>query len=73
MGIKADPFTPHHPKLGWQPLFSIADIRGDQMSVPGTRLSGEPYRSINCKIRGASLRPTRANTPLTKKILLRVG
>ncbi len=28
MGIKADPFTPHHPKLGWQPLFSIADIRG---------------------------------------------
>jgi hypothetical protein len=28
LGVKADPFTPHHRETGWRPLFSIVDIRG---------------------------------------------
>lgn len=28
LGVKADPFTQHSPANGWQPLFSIVDLRG---------------------------------------------
>ena len=28
LGVKADPFTPHHRETGWRPLFSLVDIRG---------------------------------------------
>lgn len=28
LGITSDPFSPHHPRSGWEPLFSISDKRG---------------------------------------------
>jgi hypothetical protein len=28
MGVKADPFSQHSPQTGWQPLFTIVDLRG---------------------------------------------
>ncbi|MBL8645466.1 MAG: hypothetical protein JNK21_16150 [Rhodospirillaceae bacterium] len=28
LGLTADPFSRHDPKLGWRPLFSVVDARG---------------------------------------------
>lgn len=28
LGLKGDPFATHRPDVGWQPLFSIVDLRG---------------------------------------------